>query len=199
VDLNARGVGKARNAGAKLATGEILLFVDADTYLDSHFVAELCRAFRDPKVVCVSGILRGLEQLGTLDSLFAISHYGFLNKLAAFSAHVGFPMFPSVCVGARKSVFLRMGGFVEDMAVAEDITFSQGCFLHFRQANQQLRQNRNVLHVLQELRQNLLAKSEALGSGFPTHTHNLSAFVLGKSKRSVCFFLFFSYCHEDYS
>jgi glycosyltransferase involved in cell wall biosynthesis len=125
VDLNARGVGKARNAGAKLATGEILLFVDADTHLDSHFVAELYRAFRDPKVVCVSGILRGLEQLGTLDNLFAISHYGFLNKLAALSAHVGFPMFPSVCVGARKSVFLRMGGFVEDMAVAEDITFSR--------------------------------------------------------------------------
>jgi glycosyltransferase involved in cell wall biosynthesis len=125
VDLNARGVGKARNIGARLARGEILLFVDADTYLDGHFVAELCESFRNPKVVCVSGILRGLERLDALNSLFAVAHYGFLNKIASFSAHVGFPMFPSVCVAARKSVFLQMGGFVEDMAVGEDVTFSR--------------------------------------------------------------------------
>ena len=104
VDLNARGVGKARNAGAKLATGEILLFVDADTYLESHFVAELYRAFRDPKVVCVSGILRGLEQLGTLDNLFAISHYGFLNKLAAFQRMWVFRC-SRRCASARESLF----------------------------------------------------------------------------------------------
>jgi len=125
IDLNARGVGRARNAGAKAAMGEFLLFLDADTYLESNFVAEMCRAFRDPRVVCVSGILRSLERLDPLDKLFAVSHYGFLNKLAAFSARVGFPLFPSVCCGARKSVFMKVGGFVEDMAVAEDITFSR--------------------------------------------------------------------------
>ena len=47
IDLRARGVGKARNAGAKIAEGEFLLFLDADTYLDSGFVAEMYRAFSD--------------------------------------------------------------------------------------------------------------------------------------------------------
>jgi len=125
IDLKARGVGRARNAGAKVAKGEILLFVDADTCLDSDFVAEMYRTFADPAVVCVSGVLRNLERLSLLDKLFAISHYGFLNQLAALSARAGYPLFPSVCVGARKTVFLKVGGFVEDMAVAEDISFSR--------------------------------------------------------------------------
>jgi hypothetical protein len=54
-----------------------------------------------------------------------VSHYGFTNKLATVTAHLGFPLFPSVCCGARKSVFLKVGGFREDIACAEDITFSR--------------------------------------------------------------------------
>ena len=125
LDLHARGVGRARNAGAKIADGKILLFLDADTYLERNFVAEMYRAFSDKRVVCVSGILKNLERLEPLDRLFAVSHYGFTNKLAELSAHLGFPLFPSVCCGARKSVFLKVGGFREDIACAEDITFSR--------------------------------------------------------------------------
>ena len=125
LDLKARGVGKARNAGAKIAEGEILLFLDADTYLESNFVEELCGAFADRKVVCVSGILRSLERMELLDRLFAVTHYGFTNKLAEISARLGFPLFPSVCCGARKMAFEQVGGFPEDIAVAEDIGFSR--------------------------------------------------------------------------
>ena len=77
------------------------------------------------RVVCVSGILKNLEELSPIDNLFAISHYGFLNKLATFTAHLGFPLFPSVCCGCRKSAFEEVGGFDEDLAVAEDITLSR--------------------------------------------------------------------------
>jgi glycosyltransferase involved in cell wall biosynthesis len=125
IDLNARGVGRARNVGAKVAEGQILLFLDADTYLETNFVSEMYRAFTNPQVVCVSGILKNLERLEPLDRLFAVSHYGFTNKLAQISAHLGFPLFPSVCCGARKAVFVKVGGFREDIACAEDITFSR--------------------------------------------------------------------------
>ncbi len=125
LDLVERGVGRARNAGAKIAQGQILLFLDADTYLETDFVAQIYNAFADKRVVCVSGILRSLERLEPLDKLFAVSHYGFTNKLAELSAHLGFPMFPSVCCSARKSVFMKVGGFREDIACAEDISFSR--------------------------------------------------------------------------
>ena len=125
LDLRARGVGRARNAGAKVADGQFLLFLDADTYLESNFVSEMHRDFADRRVVCVSGILKSLERLEPLDKLFAVSHYGFTNKLAEISAHLGFPLFPSVCCGARKTVFEKVGGFREDIACAEDISFSR--------------------------------------------------------------------------
>jgi cellulose synthase/poly-beta-1,6-N-acetylglucosamine synthase-like glycosyltransferase len=125
LDLKARGVGKARNAGARIAKSPILLFLDADTYLERNFVAEMYQDFADRRVVCVSGILKNLETLKPLDRLFAISHYGFLNELSTVTAKLGFPMFPSVCVSCRKPVFEQVGGFAEDLAVAEDITFSR--------------------------------------------------------------------------
>jgi len=125
IDLKARGVGKARNAGARIAKSPLLLFVDADTYLETNFVAEIYRTFTDPRVVCVSGILKNLERLKPLDTLFALSHYGFLNNLATLTARFGFPLFASVCCGCRKSAFEQVGGFAEDLAVAEDITFSR--------------------------------------------------------------------------
>jgi glycosyltransferase involved in cell wall biosynthesis len=125
LDLRARGVGRARNAGAKASEGRILLFLDADTYLETNFLTEMYSNFADKKVVCVSGILKNLEHLKPLDRLFAVSHYGFTNKLAMVSARIGVPLFPSVCCGARKAVFFKIGGFREDIACAEDITFSR--------------------------------------------------------------------------
>ena len=125
IDLKARGVGKARNVGAENAEGEILLFVDADTFLEKRFVSELYQSFNDRRIVCVAGVLRNLERLTPADRLFAIFHYGFLNKLSTVTAYFGFPLFPSVCVGSRKSVFEKVGGFAEDMACAEDVNFSR--------------------------------------------------------------------------
>jgi glycosyltransferase involved in cell wall biosynthesis len=125
IDVKVRGVGKARNVGAKNAEGKIVLFVDADTFLEKNFVTELYQTFNDPYVVCVAGVLKNLERLTPSDRLFAIFHYGFLNKLSTVTAFFGFPLFPSVCVGSRKSVFEKVGGFAEDMACAEDVNFSR--------------------------------------------------------------------------
>lgn len=124
VNIKDRGVGKARNVGAKKATGELLLFLDADTVLDSRFIAEIYESFADPDVVCVSGTVEGLERLGIMDNMFKVLHYSLVNKVAAFTARMGFPLFPTVCCACRKAVFHEVGEFDEDLAVAEDIVFS---------------------------------------------------------------------------
>lgn len=119
-----RGVSKARNAGANEAKGKLLLFLDADTLLDPEFLDKMHQSFSDPEVVCVSGSVDVLEQLGVLDNLFNRAHYGLMNKVAALTAHLGFPLFPTVCCACRKSVFQGIGGFDEGLAIAEDLTFS---------------------------------------------------------------------------
>jgi len=124
INIKERGVSKARNIGALRAKGEILLFLDADTLLDSEFISELCKSFTDPKVACVTGSLTGLENLGLIDNLFRFFHYTILNKVASVSARLGFPFFPTVCCACRKSHFLEVGGFDEGLAIAEDLVFS---------------------------------------------------------------------------
>lgn len=124
LDLKDRGVSKARNVGAQQAKGELLLFLDADTTLGSGFIAEIYEAFADSNVVCVVGTMGGLERFGAVDTLFKFLHYGLVNCVSALTAHLGFPFFPTVCCACRKSVFNRVGGFDEDLAVAEDLVFS---------------------------------------------------------------------------
>ncbi len=124
LNIQDRGVSKARNVGVRKAKGEILLFLDADTILDSNFITQMLASFADSKVVCVSGFVAGLERLGVIDNLFKFFHYNLLNRIAALTARLGFPLFPTVCCGCRKSVFQEVGGFDESLAIAEDIAFS---------------------------------------------------------------------------
>ncbi len=124
MNIKSRGVSKARNIGAQEAKGEVLLFLDADTVLHPDFVAEAYASFSTPSTVCISGALIGLESLGILDNLFKSFHYGLVNKVAASSARLGFPLFPTVCCACRKSIFHQVGGFDEGLAIAEDLDFS---------------------------------------------------------------------------
>lgn len=124
VNLRDRGVSKARNIGAEKAKGRILLFVDADTVLDPRFVARISKNFEDSNVVCVSGALAGLERLGIVDNVFKFFHYSIVNKIAALTARLGFPLFPTVCLACKKALFQKVGGFDESLAIAEDLVFS---------------------------------------------------------------------------
>jgi glycosyltransferase involved in cell wall biosynthesis len=124
VNLRKRGVSTARNVGAQKAKGELLLFLDADTILDFGFVAEVYEIFTDSNVVCVAGTMAGIERSSTVGNLFKFAHYGLVNGVSALTAHLGFPFFPTVCCACRKSVFQKVGGFDEGLAVAEDLNFS---------------------------------------------------------------------------
>lgn len=46
------------NAGLHMATGEVVLALDADTSFDSTMMSEAVRHFRDPNVIAVAGSLR---------------------------------------------------------------------------------------------------------------------------------------------
>ncbi len=124
VNMRDRGVGKARNLGARKAKGELLVFVDADTVLDPAFLAGIHEVLNRSKAVYVVGTMAGLEWSGTADNLLKFLHYGLVNLISTATAYLGFPFFPTVCCACKKSAFRRVGGFDEDLAVAEDLKFS---------------------------------------------------------------------------
>lgn len=124
INIKKRGVSKARNVGAEEAKGELLLFLDADTILGDYFIARVCDCFNDRRIVGVSGYLEGLEKLGVVDNLFKLFHYNLLNRIATLTARLGLPLFSTVCCACRKFVFNEVGGFDENLAIAEDIAFS---------------------------------------------------------------------------
>lgn len=47
----------ARNAGAEAASGDIIIFLDADTTISRQFVDEMKKYFQDPNVVGVGGLM----------------------------------------------------------------------------------------------------------------------------------------------
>lgn len=122
--MKIRGVSKARNLGAQHAKGELLLFLDADTVLDPGFIVDMYDKLTDPKVVCISGTVGGLERQSIFEYLFKLLHYKLMNTVSALTARMGFPFFPTVCCACKKTAFDEIGGFDEGLAVAEDLVFS---------------------------------------------------------------------------
>lgn len=96
-----RGKLNAKNAGASAASGDILVFVDADGTMDPNWLNLLIRHFHDPNVVAVGGAVH--EQKDVLQTiietqLITIEGY-FANVLCGSNQAV------------RKEAFFAIGGF----------------------------------------------------------------------------------------
>ena len=120
VNCDRRGIAFGRNSGAAAATGDVLLFVDADAALEPDFVDRCISAFRDPATVCVTGI--ALPRDG---ALFARLVYRATYVLVRVFHTVGISLFPGICVAYRNKAFRAVGGFREELGVAEDLDMSR--------------------------------------------------------------------------
>jgi glycosyltransferase involved in cell wall biosynthesis len=115
-----RGASVQRNYGAQEAQGEILVFIDADTHLDSNFLAALKEQFVDKKVAAVSGIAYPAD--GKLPQHFVYRATYILMQVL----HVmNLSLFPAMCVAYRKQAFEHAGGFREDFTTLEDLDLSK--------------------------------------------------------------------------
>ena len=110
-----RGVSRQRNAGARAAMGELLVFLDADDVPPPQFLESVARSYRKlPFAVAC-------PWLGAHDG-------NLITKAIYFGFNIGFWLGQStlrlgsgVCLIAPRAAFLACGGFDESLHLGEDV------------------------------------------------------------------------------
>jgi len=115
VSIRDFSAGDARNQGARLAEGEILVFMDADTLLQPETLARFCELMNNESVVGVS--CRKVPQSGTIPDRLL---YEFVNISTFISSLMGLGGAHGNCMVIKRAEFERIGGFNPNIIVAEE-------------------------------------------------------------------------------
>ena len=110
-----RGVAAARNAGGRAATGDLLLFVDADVVLPPHWL-QCCLAnfAAAPAVAVMQGWYDTVaDQDGWFARGMAMRHAALMHWLFAGRERISVCNLESGCLALRREVFTRCGWFAE--------------------------------------------------------------------------------------
>lgn len=115
VRVEYRHIAATRNAGARAACGEVLVFVDADTRIDAFVLAAALDALRNGAVgggatVRLQGRLAHYERLSAYVAAWVLR----LTRIA-----------PGCFVFCTRAAFDAIGGFDETWYAAEDIAISR--------------------------------------------------------------------------
>jgi glycosyltransferase involved in cell wall biosynthesis len=108
--LSQRSLGVARNLGARMARGELLLFLDADTVLEPVALRVIAETFSDGDA---AGTIQGQPDEPRLAYRVI---YGLKNLIHRCSLHPG----SSGVILCWKEHFVRVGGFDEGLEVREN-------------------------------------------------------------------------------
>lgn len=103
-----------RNAGAREATGEVLVFLDADVRLQRDFLRRAIHEMHERELTAATCPARPLSKL----SVDRVVH-DFANLFIRLNQRTD-PHAPGYCILVRRSVFEKIGGFDESLKVAED-------------------------------------------------------------------------------
>jgi glycosyltransferase involved in cell wall biosynthesis len=106
-------IAKVRNAGARAADHDILIFVDADTLVPPALLVRVAEAMADPS--CAGGAVDAVCHPGR--SLLKV----YLRVWRAVGAIAA--MAQGACQFCRREVFFELGGYGETLFMGEDIDF----------------------------------------------------------------------------
>ncbi|UCE15587.1 MAG: glycosyltransferase [Candidatus Bathyarchaeota archaeon] len=109
-----RGISRAKNHGAKKASGNILVFLDADVHPPPDFVEKVLETFNNPTVIgATCHIMPAKSRLAELAFFYFYNHL--IQFCTKFKPHSRGEFF-----AVRKNDFLKINGFDENMPCLED-------------------------------------------------------------------------------
>jgi glycosyltransferase involved in cell wall biosynthesis len=113
INESQRNIARARNAGANGASGDLLVFVDADVSVPESLVWRITEAMKDEG--CVGGAVDNNYQPAKLLVKIYLRAWRLLGKLAGMAQ--GATQF------CRRDIFVRLRGYDETMYMGEDVDF----------------------------------------------------------------------------
>jgi glycosyltransferase involved in cell wall biosynthesis len=103
-----------RNAGARMATTDLLLFLDADVALTDGAVASMIEEFEKRDLVVAGALIRPIERDARY--VFACEVVNFYLEMMQYVE----PHAPGCCILVTREVHEAIDGFDETLALAED-------------------------------------------------------------------------------
>jgi glycosyltransferase involved in cell wall biosynthesis len=119
------GAARAKNCGARAASGDILFFTDDDVVVARGTLAQVAGDFADSQLIGVVGLLDSKIPFNDLASNFKNLWMRFTY---AKLSHRGIGLFYTSVAAMRREIFLALGGFDENYrgaSIAEDTEFGQ--------------------------------------------------------------------------
>jgi len=107
---------QSRNKGAAKASGDILLFLDADTILPRGFLKESLEEFEERGLGVASCYPSLTGKIKALNELFSVSFKIIAGTFQHFNL---FPTDSAYCIFSRKSIHRKLWGFDEKIALWE--------------------------------------------------------------------------------
>ena len=108
-----QGIARARNAGARRAAGDVLVFFDADVDVPRTLLVAICAAMRDP--ACAGG---GVDVDYRPRRRFIRLYLRLWRLLARATG-----MVQGAAQFCRRDVFAEIGGYDESVWIGEDVDF----------------------------------------------------------------------------
>ena len=108
-----------RNAGARVATGNLILFLDADDELDDDFIAAALEEFADRGLAVATTFVDPIER--DPRNVFACEVGNLYLDVMQYVA----PHAPGFCILVRRDVHEAIHGFDEPVVLAEDHDYVQ--------------------------------------------------------------------------